>query len=113
VGRHGPGGIGHPHEPACRGRAACVRHAGRWHRGAFPPAGHPGSGIGCLVADDDQAPALFEEALSLPTLDQWPFDVARVRLAHGKRLRRTRATTESRIPLGMALTTFQKLGAVP
>jgi len=71
------------------------------------------AGSAALVADDDQAPALFEEALSLPTLDRWPFDVARVRLAYGERLRRTRATIESRIPLDMALTTFQKLGAVP
>lgn len=71
------------------------------------------AGSAALVADDDRAPALFEEALSLPTVDQWPFDVARVRLAYGERLRRTRATIESRVPLDMALTTFQKLGAVP
>jgi len=71
------------------------------------------AGSVALVADDDQAPMLFEEALSLPTVDQWPFDVARVRLAYGERLRRTRATIESRVPLDMALTTFQKLGAVP
>ena len=71
------------------------------------------AGSAALVADDDQAPALFEEALSLPTVDQWPFDVARVRLAYGERLRRTRATIESRVPLEEALTTFQKLGAVP
>jgi len=71
------------------------------------------AGSAALVADDDQAPALFEEALSVPTVDQWPFDVARVRLAYGERLRRTRATIESRVPLDMALTTFQKLGAVP
>ena len=71
------------------------------------------AGSAALVADDDQAPALFEEALSLPTVDQWPFDVARVRLTYGERLRRTRATIESRVPLEEALTTFQKLGAAP
>jgi DNA-binding CsgD family transcriptional regulator len=71
------------------------------------------AGSSALVADDDQAPALFEEALSLPTVDQWPFDVARVRLAYGERLRRIRATTQARVPLDEALTAFQKLGAVP
>ena len=80
---------------------------------AFPRLAILVAGSAALVADDDQAPALFEEALSLPTADQWPFDVARVRLAYGERLRRTRATIESRVPLDMALTTFQKLGAVP
>ena len=66
-----------------------------------------------IAADDEQAPALFQRALSLPTVDQWPFDAARVRLAYGERLRRTRAATESRIPLQAALTAFQKLGAAP
>jgi DNA-binding CsgD family transcriptional regulator len=66
-----------------------------------------------IAADDGHAPALFERALSLPTVDQWPFDAARVRLAYGERLRRTRVTTESRIHLQVALTAFQKLGAAP
>ncbi len=58
-----------------------------------------------IAAAADRAPALFEQALSLPTADQWPFDVARVRLAYGERLRRARATTQSRIHLEAALTT--------
>jgi DNA-binding CsgD family transcriptional regulator len=66
-----------------------------------------------IAADDGQAPALFERALSLPTVDQWPFDAARVRLAYGERLRRTRVTTESRTHLQAALAAFQKLGAAP
>jgi len=66
-----------------------------------------------ITAGDGQAPALFEQALSLPTVDQWPFDVARVRLAYGERLRRIRAAGESRIHLQAALSTFQKLGAAP
>jgi DNA-binding CsgD family transcriptional regulator len=66
-----------------------------------------------IAAGDDRAPALFEQALSLPTVDQWPFDVARVRLAYGERLRRARAASESRIHLQAALTAFRKLGAVP
>ncbi len=34
------------------------------------------AGSAAIAADDEHAPALFEEALSLPTVDQWPFDVA-------------------------------------
>ena len=66
-----------------------------------------------MAAGDEHAPALFEQALSLPTVDQWPFDVARVRLAYGERLRRIRAAAESRIHLQAALAAFQKLGAAP
>ena len=71
------------------------------------------AGSAAIAAGDDRAPALFEQALSLPTVDQWPFDVARVRLAYGERLRRGRAAAESRIHLQAALTAFRKLGAVP
>ena len=66
-----------------------------------------------IAADDERAPALFQRALGLPSVEQWPFDAARVRLAYGERLRRTRAAAESRIPLQAALTAFQKLGAAP
>ena len=71
------------------------------------------AGSAAIAADDEHAPALFEEALSLPTVDQWPFDVARVRLVYGERLRRLRAATESRTHLEAALAAFQKLGATP
>jgi DNA-binding CsgD family transcriptional regulator len=71
------------------------------------------AGSAAIAADDERAPALFEQALSLPTADQWPFDVARVRLAYGERLRRARAARESRIHLQAALTAFEKLGAAP
>jgi len=41
-----------------------------------------------IAAADGRSVSLFEQALSLPTVGQWPFDVARVRLAYGERLRR-------------------------
>ena len=66
-----------------------------------------------MAAGDDDAPALFEEALNLPTVDQWPFDVARVRLAYGERLRRTRALTEAKAQLEAARAVFRTLGADP
>ncbi|GAA3592809.1 LuxR family transcriptional regulator [Streptomyces osmaniensis] len=57
--------------------------------------------------------ALFEEALSLPDPERRPFDVARVRLFHGERLRRLRAASEAREQLSQALEVFQRLGAKP
>ncbi|MFF4727352.1 LuxR C-terminal-related transcriptional regulator [Streptomyces mirabilis] len=66
-----------------------------------------------LVAPDEAAPALFERALGLPTVEEWPFDAARIRLLSGERLRHTRATNESRMQLTQALATFQELGAAP
>jgi DNA-binding CsgD family transcriptional regulator len=66
-----------------------------------------------IAAEDDRSLALFGQALSLPGVGQWPFDVARVRLAYGERLRRARAAAESRIHLEAALVAFRELGAAP
>ncbi|MFF3606711.1 ATP-binding protein [Streptomyces sp. NPDC002463] len=66
-----------------------------------------------MTAPADESVALFERALSLPSSDRWPFDAARVRLFHGERLRRQRATTEAREQLTLALRSFQQLGAQP
>jgi DNA-binding CsgD family transcriptional regulator len=71
------------------------------------------AGAGALVAPGDQACDLFETALAIPGADQWPFDLARVRLLHGEWLRRERSTAEARTQLGAALKTFQQLGALP
>jgi DNA-binding CsgD family transcriptional regulator len=66
-----------------------------------------------LVADDRDAPELFAAALAVPGAERWAFEFARVRLLHGERLRRTRATTDARVPLTRALDTFRRLGAQP
>jgi DNA-binding CsgD family transcriptional regulator len=66
-----------------------------------------------IAAEDDRSLVLFGQALSLPGAGQWPFDVARVRLAYGERLRRARAAAESRIHLEAALVAFRELGAAP
>jgi DNA-binding CsgD family transcriptional regulator len=58
-------------------------------------------------------PALFEAALTLPAAERWPFDLGRVRLAYGQRLRRARATGDARIQLTKALELFNDLGAEP
>ncbi|WP_406340679.1 AAA family ATPase [Streptomyces sp. NBC_01578] len=65
------------------------------------------------TTDDDEALALFTKALAVAGAERWMFDFARVQLAYGERLRRVRATTESRGPLSAALSTFEHLGARP
>ncbi|NJC73668.1 helix-turn-helix domain-containing protein [Planosporangium thailandense] len=71
------------------------------------------AGAAALAADDDQAGLLFETALSLPEVDRWPFDHARIQLAYGEWLRRTRDTTRARLHLRAALDTLNRLGARP
>jgi DNA-binding CsgD family transcriptional regulator len=62
---------------------------------------------------DEEAIALFEQALAHPGLQQWPFDLARVTLAYGERLRKARSTTDARASLCAALATFEELRARP
>ncbi|MEE4546972.1 AAA family ATPase [Streptomyces sp. V4-01] len=64
-----------------------------------------------LTTPGEEALDMFERALSLPGLESWPFDLARVCLFHGERLRRLRATAESRSQLSRALEIFERLGA--
>jgi hypothetical protein len=52
------------------------------------------------VTSGGAPPWLFEEALAIPGIERRPFDLARVQLVHGERLRRAQATTESRLPAG-------------
>jgi DNA-binding CsgD family transcriptional regulator len=64
-------------------------------------------------SDDQDATTSFEQALSVPGAEQWPFDLARLQLAFGERLRRARATTRAREVLTSARDTFQRLDAKP
>lgn len=66
-----------------------------------------------LVAPDRDAAVLFERALSVPGGDRWPFERARIALAYGEWLRRTRSTAEARRQLTTALDTFRRLDARP
>jgi DNA-binding CsgD family transcriptional regulator len=70
-------------------------------------------GATAMVASDERAPALFQAALALPGIERWRFDLARVRLAYGERLRRQRAMSEARAQLDAALETFERQGARP
>ncbi|GAA3898384.1 AAA family ATPase [Streptomyces lannensis] len=61
--------------------------------------------------EDDVALRLFDKSLSARGIDRWPFDRARVQLAHGERLRRSRETMAARGSLLSALRIFEQLGA--
>jgi DNA-binding CsgD family transcriptional regulator len=65
------------------------------------------------AATDRSAVELFEEALAVPGVERWSFDLARVQLAYGERLRRMRTLTEARVQLTAAIETFERLGARP
>ena len=71
------------------------------------------AGSAALVASGDEACRRFEQALSVPGAQGYPFHHARVRLAYGEHLRRSRATNASRVQLTAALETFRALGARP
>jgi DNA-binding CsgD family transcriptional regulator len=71
------------------------------------------AGSQAIVAPDSSALGLFEEALAIPGVDHFPFDLARMQLLYGERLRRARAMKESRPHLAAALEIFERLGASP
>jgi len=66
-----------------------------------------------IVAPDARALKLFRATLALPGIERWQFDLARVRLAYGERLRRQRAMTDARVQLNAALEVFARLRARP
>ncbi|MDT5342979.1 MAG: hypothetical protein QOE52_2163, partial [Mycobacterium sp.] len=71
------------------------------------------AGSSAVVAADRDVEALFERALAMPNADRWPFELARIRLAYGERLRRMRASAKSRTHLNVAREEFDRLGARP
>jgi DNA-binding CsgD family transcriptional regulator len=66
-----------------------------------------------IATPDGNGLGLFEEALAIPGVDRFPFDLARVQFLYGERLRRARSTKESRLHLAAALEIFERLGARP
>jgi DNA-binding CsgD family transcriptional regulator len=57
--------------------------------------------------------AALERAITEPGNDRWPFDLARIQLAYGSHLRRSKRTTDARSQLAGAAETFHRLGATP
>ena len=81
--------------------------------------GQPGAWIAlvlgharALVTDPPEAGERFDEAL-VSDLTRWPFQRARLQLAHGQWLRRQRRVADSRVVLRAARDTFDALGCAP
>jgi DNA-binding CsgD family transcriptional regulator/energy-coupling factor transporter ATP-binding protein EcfA2 len=68
---------------------------------------------GAISAPEDEASSLFDRALAMQGIDEWPFDVARLRLYYGEHLRRIGSRSDARAQLVAALDTFEQLGARP
>jgi DNA-binding CsgD family transcriptional regulator len=72
------------------------------------------TGCAAIVAEDEQvAIDRFSRALAIAEAERWPFDLARIQLLYGERLRRTGAAGQARAQLQAALERFQWLGARP
>ncbi len=68
---------------------------------------------GATALLDDGTNDVFERALTVPDAARWPFDLARVHLTYGERLRRDRASSDARRHLSAAREIFDQLGATP
>lgn len=84
------------------GIAAISSRLGLLTAGAIAAAAAPG-----------QASSLFEQALAIPQVERWPFDVARVHLLYGEHLRRAKASGAARTHLAAARAIFERLNAEP
>ena len=66
-----------------------------------------------MAAPDDEQMARFDLALDIPGAEHSPFELARVQLAYGERLRRNKDRTQAREQLITARNTFDRIGAAP
>ncbi|MEU9044896.1 MULTISPECIES: AAA family ATPase [unclassified Kitasatospora] len=65
-----------------------------------------------MTTDDEKAAAeLFGLVETLPDAVRFPFELARIRLAHGVRTRHSRGPAAARQPLARATEAFERLGA--
>ncbi len=97
------------HAEEARSHAAAVRASGA--AGLSSRVELLVAAASAVTAPDDEADALFERAAALPGFGRWPFERARVRLAHGLYLRRVRRHLEARRRLEAARAGFQRLGS--
>jgi DNA-binding CsgD family transcriptional regulator len=68
---------------------------------------------GLTAEDDAAAEAWFRLAIAVENSEQWPFDLARVQLYFGERLRRGKNSVRARGHLTDAIEIFDRLGAEP
>jgi DNA-binding CsgD family transcriptional regulator len=71
------------------------------------------AGAEAMAASNADYRDLFERALGTPESDLWPFELARIQLAYGERLRRTKSPAQARAHLSVALDRFEQLAARP
>jgi DNA-binding CsgD family transcriptional regulator len=95
-------------EPAATAHVAAIRAAGVER--ISPRLRLVVEAAEAMVSDDL---AGFRRALAVPGAGYWQFELARVRLAYGERLRRRKLTAEARTQLATALDTFLRIGAQP
>jgi len=70
-------------------------------------------GATALAVPAAEATGWFESALATPDSQRYPFEMARIQLAYGEHLRRTRHTAAAGIQLAHAAETFRRLRAQP
>ena len=71
------------------------------------------AGARAIAAPPRESAELFQAALGVAQADRWPFDVARIKLVHGERLRRARDHDAALRHLTDAFDVFRQLGALP
>ena len=69
--------------------------------------------VEAMTTPDAEADELYRFALTHHGISEFPFDHARIALAQGMRLRRSRRPTEAGAALELAAETFDRLGAHP
>ncbi|MFF8381278.1 AAA family ATPase [Streptomyces sp. NPDC015661] len=67
--------------------------------------------LAMTATDPAEADHHFHHAETHPTAAAFPFELARIRLAHGTRLRHTQGRKSARLSLTLAADTFERLGA--
>ncbi|MFF2073151.1 AAA family ATPase [Kitasatospora sp. NPDC058162] len=67
--------------------------------------------LAMTAEDGEEAAAAYAHAAAHPAAAHFPFELARIRLAHGSRVRRARGATAARQFLAPAADAFERLGA--
>ncbi|MEU1268528.1 AAA family ATPase [Streptomyces sp. NPDC005799] len=67
--------------------------------------------LALTTADPTQAHHHYHQAETHPHATHFPYELARIRLAHGTRIRHTQGPKAARHPLTLAAQTFERLGA--
>ncbi|MFJ3672531.1 AAA family ATPase [Streptomyces sp. NPDC090106] len=67
--------------------------------------------LAMTTTDPTEAQTLYHQAETHPAAPHFPFELARIHLAHGTHLRHTQGRKAARLPLTLAAETFERLGA--